>query len=180
MAGLVTIAAGVLRHAREIPLAATTADELAELSARLPAREVTAIQRHGLAAYLVAGRELERKLATAGHAPNEVACLEGVTIVAAVIDWARCGRTDPIDDTVLRRVWPTYLPAGNPGTAEGFAIGLAWALKPVAGSVSLIRHAGSYLAYDYIVRLASDRPGAEAPRELCGPQPSRAPTTPQP
>ena len=165
VAGLATIAAGVLQHAREIPLAATTADELAELFARLPASEISAIERHGLAAYLVAGRELERKLATARHAPNEAACPEGVAIVAAVIDWARCGRTDPIDDTVLRRLWPAYLPEGNPGTEEGFALGLVWALKPVAGSISLIRHAGSYLAYDYIVRLASDRPGAKAPRE---------------
>ena len=56
--GLATIAAGVLQHAREIPLAATTADELAELFAQLPTGEVTAIERHGLAAYLVAGRGL--------------------------------------------------------------------------------------------------------------------------
>jgi tetratricopeptide (TPR) repeat protein len=35
----------------------------------------------------------------------------------------------------------------------------------VAGNISLIRHAGSYLAYDYIIRLVGDRPGAEAPRE---------------
>ena len=115
--GLATIAAGVLQHAREIPLAATTADELAELFARLPTGEVAAIERHGLAAYLVAGRELERKLATARHA-LEAACPEGVAIVSAVIDWARCGRTDPINDTVLRRVWPAYLPEGNPGTGE--------------------------------------------------------------
>jgi hypothetical protein len=62
-----------------------------------------AIQRHGLAAYLVAGRELERKLATARHAPNEAACPEGMAMVSAVIDWARCRRTDPINDTTLCR-----------------------------------------------------------------------------
>lgn len=77
VAGLATIAVGVLQHAREIPLAATTADELAGLFARVPAGEVAAMERHGLAAYLVAGRELERKLATARHPPAEAACPEG-------------------------------------------------------------------------------------------------------
>ena len=180
VAGLATIAAGVLQHAREIPLVAATANELAELFGRLPTSEVAAIQRHGLAAYLVAGRKLERKLATARHAPNEAACPEGVAIVSAVIDWARCGRTDPINDTVLRRIWRTYPLRATPGTEEGFAIGVAWALKPVAGSISVIHHAGSYLAYDYIVRLASDRPGAQAHAYPSGPQRSKAPTTRKP
>lgn len=87
-----------------------------------------------------------------------------------MIDWARCRRTDPIDDTDLRRVWPAYLPEGNPEAEEGFALGLTWALKPVAGSISQIRHAGSYIAYDYIIRLTSDRPGAETHANPSGPQ----------
>ena len=176
--GLATIAAGVLQHAREIPLAATTADELAELFARLPTGEVAAIERHGLSR--VPSRGARAGTQTRHRTARLHAGARSVAIVSAVIDWARCGRTDPINDTVLRRVWPAYLPEGNPGTGEEFVLGLAWALKPVAGKVSLVHQAGSYTAYDYIVRLASDRPGAEAPREPVWSSPSRAPMTPKP
>ena len=53
--GLATIAAEVLAHAREIPLPLSTAAELVELCNRLDDAQRQAIERHGLAAFLVAG-----------------------------------------------------------------------------------------------------------------------------
>ena len=107
--GLATIASDVLQHACEVSLAATTAGELSGLRSALPAAEMEAIDRHGLAAYLVAGPALERKLITGRHAPGQDACPEGVAVVYAATDWARCGRTDPISEQTLRRLWPSYL-----------------------------------------------------------------------
>ncbi len=163
--GLATIAADVLAHACEVPMMPSTTGELGELRGRLPDVEVAALERHGLAAYLVAGPALERKLTTARHAPGEPACPEGVAVVYAAADWARCGRTDPIDDETLRRLWSAYLPAGVPGADDGFANGLTWALLPVAGTISLLQRTGGYTAYDYVVRLVGDKPVAEPPRD---------------
>jgi tetratricopeptide (TPR) repeat protein len=163
VAGVATIAAGVLAHAREVPLAITSAAELGELRDQLDDAQLQAIGRHGLAAFLIAGPALERKLTTGRHAPGERACPEGVALVYAAADWARCGRTDPIDAGTLRRLWPAYLSAGIPATDEVFAAGLTWALEPVAGTISLLQSAGSYVAYDYVVRLVDTRPGARPP-----------------
>ena len=79
-------------------------------------------RRHGLAAYLVAGPALQTKLFTARHAPGEPACPEGVAVVYTAVDWARCGRTDPISDATLRQLWSIHLPAGIAPTVEGFGI----------------------------------------------------------
>jgi tetratricopeptide (TPR) repeat protein len=163
VAGLATVAAGVLTHAREVPLAITSAAELGELRDQLDDAELQAIGHYGLAAFLVAGPALERKLITGRHAPGERACPEGVALVYTAADWARCGRTDPIDADTLRRLWPAYLPAGIPATDEVFAAGLTWALEPVAGTISLLQSARSYVAYDYVVRLVDTQPGARPP-----------------
>lgn len=79
VAGLAAVAAGVLAHAREIPLAITTAAELGGLRDHLDDVQLQAVGRHGLAAFLVAGPALERKLVTERHAPGEPACPEGVS-----------------------------------------------------------------------------------------------------
>ena len=163
VAGVATVAADVLGHACEVPLAITSAAELGELRDRLDDAQLQAIGHHGLAAFLVAGPVLERKLTTGRHAPGEQACPEGAALVYAAADWARCGRTDPIDADTLRRLWPAYLPAGIPPADEVFAAGLTWALEPVAGTISLLQSAGSYVAYDYVVRLVDTRPGARPP-----------------
>ena len=159
--GLATTAGDVLQHARLIPLTATTPAEEAALSAagvqsRRPvgAADREAVRRHGLAAFLVAGPALELKLTTGIHAIGETACGAGVAVVEAAVDWARCGRTDPIPDIVLRRVWPAYLPPDVPPTDPEFASGLSWAQRPVAGSIALItRTNGGTTPYDYVVRL---------------------------
>ena len=164
--GLTTLATDVLQHAREIPLWPTTVGELDPLRAKLSNAEFEAVQRHGLAAYLVAGPALERKLTTSRHAPGEDLCPEGVAVVYAAVDWARCGRTDPISHETLRQLWPTQLPAGSPDTDEGFDTGVVWALRPVAATIALLQRAGSYQAYDYVIRLVRDKPGAEPPSDL--------------
>jgi tetratricopeptide (TPR) repeat protein len=161
--GVATVAAGVLAHAREIPLAITSPAELGELGGQLDDAQLQAIGRHGLAAFLVAGRELERKLTTGLHALGERACPEGVALVYAAVDWARCGRTDPIGADTLRRLWPAYLSAGLRAADDAFAAALTWALEPVAGTISLLQSAGSYVPYDYVVRLVDTRPGASPP-----------------
>jgi len=163
VAGVATIAAEVLAQAREVPLEITSAAELGELRDQLDDAQLQAIGRHGLAAFLVAGPALERKLTTGRHAPGEPACPEGVALVHAAADWARCGRTDPIGTATLRQLWPTYLPAGVQATDEAFVTSLTWALEPVAGTISLLQRAGSYIAYDYVVSLIDTRPGAQPP-----------------
>jgi len=114
---LKTIASEVLQHAREVPLQATTRNELAAIRQQLDIGEAASLERHGLAAYLVAGPQLERKLNTGLHEPGDDACPEGVALVHTAVDWARCGRTDPITNDTLRRLWPSYLPPGGFGTA---------------------------------------------------------------
>jgi tetratricopeptide (TPR) repeat protein len=164
--GLATLSFDVLQHAREVPLEVTTARELGGLRSRLSERECEDVERHGLAAYLVAGPALERKLITGRHAPGEDACSEGVALVYAAADWAWCGRTDPPSEQVLRGLWPGHLPPGVRATDEAFEGGLAWALRPVAGTIAVLERTGSGCqAYDYVVRLVRDKPGAAPPRD---------------
>ena len=110
--GLKTLAADILQHAREIALHATSSKEIGPLRGRLSDADLDAVRRHGLAAYLVAGPALERKLTSKRHALGERECPEGVAVVYAAVDWARCGRIDPISGDTLRALWPG-LPTGG-------------------------------------------------------------------
>ena len=56
-----------------------------------------------------------------------------------------------------------YAIAGFLATDGVFANGLAWALRPVAGTISLLQGADSYVPNDYVVRLVGTKPGAEPP-----------------
>jgi hypothetical protein len=163
--GLATIADEVLQSACQIPLAATTPAELGVLRSHVSSEQFGSLERHGLAAYLVAAPALERKLSTRRHAPGDPECAEGAAVVFAAVDWARCGRTDPISDDTLRLLWPSYLPPGAHATDDAFDVALAWAIRPVAGTITLLQRSASYQAFDYIVRLVRDRSGAESPRE---------------
>jgi tetratricopeptide (TPR) repeat protein len=160
---LATIADEILQRGCEIAVTYTTARELDPLRGQVPDDAMRSIEGHGLAAYLVAAPKLERKLSTGIHATGDQACPEGVAVVRATVDWARCGRTDSIPEDALRRLWPEYLPKNVRPTDAAFELGLEWALSPVAGTVSLIERANSYLAYDYVVRLIAGAPGAEPP-----------------
>jgi len=163
---LATTAGEVLQHACEIRVPPTTSGELDSMPQQLPIAVLKSIDQHGLAAYLVAAPELERKLSTEVHAIGEPRCPEGVAVVYAAIDWARCGRTDPIPDATLRDLWPTYLAPGTRATDAGFDVGLEWALRPVAGTIALIQHVASYLAFDYIVRFVDDLPSTPTPLDV--------------
>ncbi|MBV9352926.1 MAG: hypothetical protein JOZ23_15535, partial [Mycobacterium sp.] len=143
--GLTTLGADILQHAREITLHATSSKEMGPLRGRLSDADLDAVRRHGLAAYLVAGPALQRKLTTKRHAPGEPECPEGVAVVHAAVDWARCGRTDPISGDTLRALWPNFLQAGITPD-DRFAIGLEWALRPVAATVALLQDGHGYQA----------------------------------
>ena len=162
---LATLAGQILQHAREIPVLATAPEELAPLRSSLSSEALASIERYGLAAYLVAAPALERKLVIRRHAPGEPETPAGVAIVYAAVDWARCGRTDPISRQTLRDIWPSYLTPDVHATEENFDAGLDWALRPVAGTIALLQQVSSYRAYEYIVRQVSDARGALTPRE---------------
>ncbi len=171
---LATLANEILQHAREVRIQATTSRELDPLRSELAGSMQSSIEQHGLAAFLVAGTLLERKLFTSRHALGEAECPEGMALASAAIDWARCGRTDPIAPETLRNLWSGYLPAGSQATDAGFQTALTWSLRPVAGTIALLQSTdeiGSshgvdgYRAYDYVVRLVGDRPDTEPPHD---------------
>jgi hypothetical protein len=112
--GLKTLATDILQHARQIALRATSRKETDSLRGRLSDADLDTVRLDGLAAYLVAGPALQRKLTSKRHALGEPECPEGVAVVHAAIDWARCGRTDPISRDTLRALWPAFLQAGLP------------------------------------------------------------------
>ena len=162
---LATIAGDVLQRAREIPLEATSAEELLPLQEQLDAVDFHAVGRHGLAAYLVAGPALTRKLATGRHALGEPLCAEGVAIVYAAVDWARCGHTAAIPEDVLREIWAGYLPPCASPSATAFDAGVRWASRPVAGSIALLHVDDGLRAHDYVVRRVREGPASRAPRD---------------
>ncbi|WP_429420077.1 tetratricopeptide repeat protein [Nocardia sp. GAS34] len=155
---LTPLAGGVLAHARRVTLAQTSDTELEGLKERIPRTDFEELRRYGLAAYLVAGPELWGRLNTEmDRAP------EGTAIARAVIDWARCGRTDPIDETILRQIWTLYLPSRITPDDTAFATGLTWALAPVTGTIALVYRVDGYEAFDYVVRLAIEASAFPSP-----------------
>ena len=148
-------------------LSATDPRELAGVFEGLGATQRDALERHGLAAYLVAGPALQRKLSTGLHAPGDDLCQVGVALVYAAVDWARCGRTDAVSEETLRALWPNSLVPGEAATDEGFQRALEWALAPVAGSIALLQRTGSYLVFDYVVRLVSGYAATPPVRAEC-------------
>lgn len=162
---LATTAGDVLQNASQVGMKATTPGEIGPLRSRVSAEALASIERHGLAAYLVAASLLEQKLLTEIHAVGEPRCPEGAAVVYAAIDWARCGRTDSITDDKLRKLWDSYLSSAADATDDGFKTGLNWALRPVAGTIALIQRAASYRAYDYIVQAVSEQAYATPPHD---------------
>jgi tetratricopeptide (TPR) repeat protein len=162
------IAGEVLQYAQRISLEITSAEELEPLRGSSLNFDFDNVRNYGLAAYLVAGPRLEIKLGTGLHQVGEAPCPHGVALVNAAIDWARCGRTDAIHDDTLRALWEAYLTAGIAATNDAFAGALAWALRPVAATITLLqrRPEGGYQAYDYAVQLRSNRTGAAPPKDM--------------
>lgn len=163
---LVTIAAEVLEHSREIHVQGTMSHELEPLRAELPTETLSSIEEHGLGAYLVAAPALIRKLTTARYAPGEPECPEGTAVVYAAIDWVRCGRSDPIPEETLRDLWRSYLKAEVQATDDGFQTGLEWARRGVAGTIALLLPQGDgYRPYDYLVQFVDDAASSSPPHE---------------
>ncbi|HEV2071789.1 MAG TPA: hypothetical protein VGR26_18550, partial [Acidimicrobiales bacterium] len=108
---------------------------------------------------------LERKLMTGIHGVGDDPSPDGVALVRAAVDWARCGRTDPIGRSELRNLWACYLGPGAVLNDSAFDRALEWALRPVAGTIALLHRAGGFQAFDYVVRLLRDDPRAESPLE---------------
>jgi tetratricopeptide (TPR) repeat protein len=164
---LVTTGREIMQHAHRVPVSATTTAELVPLHTTLTPPLLTTIEQYGLAAYLVAAPALEDKLVTGIHPGDSKRCPEGGAIVCAAIDWARCGRTDPIPQATLRGLWPSYLPVGlAAATNARFAIGLEWALRPVVGRIGLLQGEDSFQAYDYIVRFIADQTSTLPPSDV--------------
>lgn len=159
---LSVIATRLLSFAAEIGLERTSAAELDGLPAGVSESDREIIARYGLAAALVAAPMLERKLRTGEHRLGERKCPEGVALVTAAADWARCGRTDPIPKARLRELWASYVEVADD---ESFQAGLEWAREPVAGTVALVSGGEALRAYDYVVRYLAVRPDAVPPAE---------------
>ena len=160
---LTSTAQEVLQHAAVVTLAETTGGEVEGLRGQLSSRDMVAVDRHGLAAFLVAGPLLEGKLNDRRHDPGEPESPEGVACVHAVVDWARCGRTDPISIPVLRELWASRCPAADEATFDDV---LRWGLKPVAGSIALVtKVADGIEPFDYVVRLVTQDPEVSAPTD---------------
>jgi tetratricopeptide (TPR) repeat protein len=161
------LSAGILSQAQRVGLQATNAEELRRLPASLAAVDRKALAIYGLAATVVAGPALLVKLDSQQHRAGDRKSPVGAAIVYTVINWERCGRSDPIPEVLLRELWPSHLwPAhmkeSTAATDEEFESGLKWALEPVAGSVSLLRGIDSFQAYDYVRRAVGDNPDSPA------------------
>jgi tetratricopeptide (TPR) repeat protein len=161
---LTDLAGLLLSQARLIDMSFTSDAELAQLPAGVPAALRGQIERHGLAAVMVSALALESKLTTQRHFAERESP-EGVAVVRAAIDWARCGRTDPISRDRLQNLWPAYLRSGTQET-KSFEDGLEWALRPVSGPIALLEAKGSgFVAYDYIVSFAEKQAGVADPKD---------------
>ena len=152
------LADGIMSLARQVGLQATTPDELKQLPESLSAVSREAIADYGLAAALVAAPALDLKLRSQRHRAVEPTSPVGAAIVYTAINWARCGRSDPISRQQLRELWPGHLEDEVPNTDEAFKKGLGWALRPVAGRISLLRGVEDFRAYDYVRSSATKDP----------------------
>ena len=149
----------IVAHATIVELQATSADELASVLQGLSASQLEDVKRFGLAAYLVAAPLLERKLATRQHGAAKESP-EGFLLAEVLVNWSRCGRTDPIGNGIARSLWSIRV--GQEGWSaddEVWQRAKAWVLEPVAGRVALATaHSTDQLsAYDLTARLMSPR-----------------------
>lgn len=160
-----SIGAELVAMSLEVPMRKTTPSELSELTRDLAPAVKQELIEHGLAAFLVAGPQLRRKLATGRHDISSEECPEGLAFASALIDWARCGRTGAASRQTALRLWHQYLPAAHQGDEAALQRAVAWATRPVAGTVALIRPAGeTFVAFDYAVELG-DAHGTTPPQE---------------
>jgi tetratricopeptide (TPR) repeat protein len=126
-------------------------EELSRALASYGAGQVEQIKQHGIGEFLVAAPELEHKLATERHPGDMESCPEGAAVVWAAADWARAGMLRPVPEETLRDLWRNYV-GMTPSAEERFQRGVAWALRPIYRSSSLLRgERGGYHPYEPIV-----------------------------
>lgn len=106
--------------------------------------------------YMMAARECRRKLASGCHRRGDRQSPEGQAVVRAAMDWRRVGIIDPISREALRALFPFYYRGGK-ATAKSFERGLAWALRPLHTTISLLREEdGGYSAFDWLHRVLEE------------------------
>ena len=150
------LADAVLTEASRVKVAPTSSHEVGLLLSSVSSTEAAAIERHGLAAFLVAAPKLETKLSTCRHEAGPP-CPEGRVVADVAVDWVRCGRTDAIAEPTLRELWTTGRRDSAPIGDDVFVAALEWALRPVAGTIALLhRVPGGYEPFDYVVALTRD------------------------
>jgi preprotein translocase subunit SecA len=124
-----------------------------------------ALERYGLAEYLMAGPDLVLKLKT-GATTNPV----GRAAVLAAVDWYRVGLARPVPKTTLKQLYPAYLAnddaagpeAGTPGDA--FESGLKWAKEQVYQTSALLtEEAGGLVPFAYLLDYVEDEPQGPIP-----------------
>jgi hypothetical protein len=138
-----------------------TDDDLDRAAARIPARVMAGVRRHGLSAYLGGGPLALKWLGTA-----ETTRRFGYALVRAAADWRRIGASSPVPRPVLVALASVYLGEGSPGTdEEAVREGLEWATRKIDGTVALLEEGdGGYSVLDYALDfLASAR--TPIPRE---------------
>ncbi|WP_283164937.1 tetratricopeptide repeat protein [Streptomyces sp. HU2014] len=96
-------------------------------------------------------------------------CPDGWAVVRAAVDWQRMGCGAPLTESTLRALAAGYRAAAPPHrvlTDEAFRTGLAWAMRPVAGSITLLGQfpggtEPSYRAFAYLPGYLDHRPVPE-------------------
>ena len=161
---LASLAGDLLNHGQTVPLGKTSATELARLPGSPSPGTRADLARFGLAAYLVAAPQVQSKVVAGvhpGHGSNEW----GTALVSTVLDWARCGRTRPLPDELLRRLSTLYRSGSPPCTDEQFAAARRWAVLPLAGNVTVVHERDDGVtAFDYAVRVrGAQRPQPDIP-----------------
>jgi tetratricopeptide (TPR) repeat protein len=131
------------RAARRILQVAREGAEI-RVATRLSATERAAAERlypeedlgGGIGAPLVLAAELEHQ-----YDFGVVAAPAGWALVQAAVDWRRTGITRPVPEPELRELSRHYLRAlgGDPAADEAHARGLAWACRPLAPGIALLR-----------------------------------------
>lgn len=141
----------LLRHATEIrlpgKLSAAERERLRDYAPDAAER----IAKDGIGEYMIAGKELIRKLDEGSHHHGDPPCPQGQAVANTAIDWQRAGIVDPIPRSVLREAYPNYLPDHADPSDTGFEEGLAWARKPLYSSVALVSGREELQPYDLVV-----------------------------
>jgi tetratricopeptide (TPR) repeat protein len=109
--------------------------------------------RRGIGPQLVRAPELERQ-----YDFGVVTAPVGWALVQAAVDWRRTGITRPIPEQELRELSQHYLWAlgSDPPADEAYTRGLAWACRPLAPEIALLRAVSKrghrlFRAFDHIV-----------------------------